>query len=483
MISVLAAQGTVLKEPRHVVSALRFLVLASLTVLGLGRPPEHAVLFWTITSVYGGVLALTTITGGGAGRKTSVSAIIFLFDVIAVSLLIILRGGDVQGFLMAYFALVLVAAIMEGLGNALVNAAVVSLVYTVINHWGSPVGEMMTLGMLGKFAFFLIIAILMGHMAAETRREAATRRKVEDDRKRISEELRNTSSNLRQSTQQLRKARDSLRANDRLATLGMLSAGIAHEMKNPIAAIFANIETAPDLLAELREAHAGGGDLDEVVEEIDDVVEDCRHACGHLQKVVLDLNDMVRGREAVLQSVAPAESLQSAMRMLRKKAGPNIMVEISRQTERRVHADPGRLLQVLLNLAGNALDAMQESGGKLALRVEDAGSDRVAFVVEDTGPGIPLDVQERIWEPFMTTKEPGKGTGLGLHLVKEMVTSHHGSIEFESTPGEGTRFRVELPAGTQPDTGVKSNVEQTPNRATGGRRGLHPQGTRPQLAG
>ncbi len=480
MINVRPVQGTVLKEPRHVVSALRFLVLVALTLLGLGQPPEHGVLFWTMTSIYGGVLVFTVLRGGSSGRKTSVSSIIFLFDVIAVSLLIILRGGEVQGFLMAYFALVLIAAIMEGLGNALVNAAVVSLVYTFINHWGASVEQLLSVSILGQFAFFLIIAILMGHMAAETRREAAIRRKVEDDRKRIAEELRNTSSNLRQSTLQLRRARDSLRANDRLATLGMLSAGIAHEMKNPIAAIFANIETAPELLTELRAVHTEGGDVEEVVQELDDVVDDCRHACRHLKKVVIDLNDMVRGREAVIQAIPPAESLQGAMRMLRKKAGANINVQVARRTERFVNADPGRLLQVLLNLAGNALDAMEEQGGDLTLSVEDAGPDRIAFLIEDSGPGIPPDVQERMWDPFMTTKEPGKGTGLGLHLVKEMVTSHHGTIECESTQGEGTRFRVELPAGNQEGG---NDVQAKPSGAARRRRGVHPQGARTQLAG
>jgi signal transduction histidine kinase len=159
-------------------------------------------------------------------------------------------------------------------------------------------------------------------------------------------------------------------------------------------------------------------------------------------------------------------------------------MEIAVETERPVRADPGRLLQVLLNLGGNALDAMEAlpKGGLLRLVARDAADGHVAFVVEDSGLGIPPEVQARLFEPFLTTKGPGKGTGLGLHLVGEIVTAMSGRITWESRTGEGTRFRVEIPVAVE---SIQTETRHDPRRQDHSDRGRsrdHSQGAGAHVA-
>ncbi|PJB32559.1 MAG: hypothetical protein CO109_03895, partial [Deltaproteobacteria bacterium CG_4_9_14_3_um_filter_65_9] len=109
-----------------------------------------------------------------------------------------------------------------------------------------------------------------------------------------------------------------------------------------------------------------------------------------------------------------------------------------------IHADPDMLRRVLLNLVGNAVDAMP-SGGTLTVSARSRPDGRISVVVEDTGTGIPAEERERIFEPYFTTKT--SGLGLGLFLTKKIVDAHGGEIFVDSTPGKGTRIEVALPSG------------------------------------
>ena len=479
-----ATKGSFLREPRQVIAALRVLVLAALAMLGIGSPPDERFLYWFVTIVYG-----ITIFGYLRARNREyevkrIKWLIFLFDVVIVSCLIVLRGQHVQGFITAYFTLVLMAAIVEGLGNAVLNALVVSAVYTMLTQWGADWRSLLTFSTMGQFVFFFVIAIFMGHVAGEARHEAAARVREEEERKRIQEALGEKASQLRESTAQLREARESLRANDHLFTLGMLSAGIAHELKNPVAAILASVREAPDMLDEMEEAIRAGQPVEEVVEELRSVMADCEHASTQLHRIAMDLNDMVRGGSAETRTLDAEESLRGAERMMRSKAGPEIEMTVTSTAEQLVRADPGRLMQVLLNLTGNAIDAMKANGGtgKLTMSAEDAGANVVTFIVADNGPGMPEEVRQRMYDPFFTTKGPGEGTGLGLHLVHEIVKSQSGTIDCRTTVGEGTEFRVKLPAVPADVAGDLTHVGSTQDTADRGRRGNDPQGAKADLA-
>jgi signal transduction histidine kinase len=161
--------------------------------------------------------------------------------------------------------------------------------------------------------------------------------------------------------------------------------------------------------------------------------------------------------------------------MLRVRAGSRIQIRTSSAACAPAAIDSGRLMQVLLNLGGNAIDAMEAEGGILSIEARRAEGGDLLLTVRDTGPGIPPAVLERMYEPFFTTKPPGKGTGLGLHLVREILTAHGGSIDCETGPDRGTEFRVRLAPAPAPGGGeIHGHPAQDP--AHRGRRGDHPQG-------
>ena len=227
---------------------------------------------------------------------------------------------------------------------------------------------------------------------------------------------------------------------ERLAAFGRIAAGIAHEVKNPLG----GIRGAGELLA-LRAADGKTREAAElIVREAD-----------RIGALVDDLMVFARGDALRLAPVNLHRILDDALDLLAHDP-----IGARSRVERRfdpslpeVEADADRLMQVFLNLARNALQAM-EGGGTLTIRTRmtlghrltGASGDPVATVLvelRDTGPGIPADVLERIGTPFFTTR-PG-GTGLGLALSQHWIARHHGTLRIESVPGEGTLARVALP--------------------------------------
>jgi signal transduction histidine kinase len=368
--------------------------------------------------------------------------LVFLWDVVAISAIIILRGQDMQSLLVATFTLMLLAAVIEGLGNVFINVLLVSMAFLALTRWGKPVSEVFDFGSMSQLALFFVTAVLMGYAAEQARNQASARRNAERHRRRAQHALVSTSNDLQHSEEQLEEAQQSLRANERLYTLGLLSAGVSHELKNPIAVIVAGVEAAEEITAELQEKVTPP---EEAAEYLAAALGECHLACEQLHRIVGDLNNLARAGEIHTTGVDLATSIDVASRLLRKLAA-DIAIDVQMSAVQMARADPGRVLQVILNLGKNALDAMHEAGGTtLTLACRNAG-DWVELLVQDDGPGIPPDLQARMFEPFVSTKGPGKGTGLGLHLVREIVTSHAGTIECESQSGKGTQFRVQLPA-------------------------------------
>ena len=477
--------GSLLKETRQVRATLRLLVLAGLVLLGLGAKPGNAVLYWSCIVVYALTIpAALSATKRGSGRWRFESSV-FLFDVVAVSLMIILRGVEVQTLLTAYFTLVLIAALVDGLGNALFHALFVSGVYLITSRWGQDWSSILSVGTLGQCVFFFVVALFMGHMAEGARAEVVERREAEEGRDQAQNALQLASTELKHSTEELRMARESLRANDHLFTLGMLSAGIAHEMKNPIAAILASVRAAPEMIEDLEQALHSGESHAAFVAELREALDDCGHACEQLQCVTRDLGDMVRGGKSEVSPVDPTEALRSAIRLLRPATGGTVTLEYDAKSDRTLMVDPGRLLQVLLNLGKNAIDAMHGAGGgTLRFAAHDTEEGHVVLRVQDTGPGIPDDVRAHMFEPFFTTKGAGKGSGMGLHLVNEIVKSQKGTIECETKVGSGTTFLVCLPtlsggASLEKETSDGHREDHAADRR---RRAEHPQSARADAA-
>jgi two-component system, NtrC family, sensor histidine kinase HydH len=224
-----------------------------------------------------------------------------------------------------------------------------------------------------------------------------------------------------------RKANESLRRAERLKTLGEMAAGMAHEVKNPLAAI----RSSAQILAE-RVSGKEAQFAQIIVSEVD-----------RLNRVVNDFLDYARPAPLKREPVLLSALLDSCLELLApviEQAGVAVKRAYA-ENERQVNADPNQLRQVFLNLILNAVQAMPTSGQvTLDVRQED-GSTQVS--VRDTGPGIPSDRLRHVFEPFHSTK-PG-GTGLGLPIAQRIVTGHEGRLRIESKPGEGTTATVTLP--------------------------------------
>lgn len=429
------AAASFLSEARHVVASLRLLVFVGLAVLGWSEPPLQPFLFWTITVVYGITVIGYMVARNGEFALRRVRYAIFLFDVLMVGGLLLLRGRDVQALVMAYATLLLLAGLTAGIGNAFWNALIVSALFTVITGWGVPPETLLTFERLAPMLFFFVIAVFMGHVAGEARRQPAE------------DQPAGGVPSLRQSTARLRAAREGVQAEDRLNTLALIAAGVAHEMRRPLAILRSGATDGVQLLEDLAAAVRAGQAPDELLQELRAVFEDADDASQRLARVAADLNHVGGSGSAEKRAVPAQETLEGAERMLRKAAGEQVEIQLHADTQRGVRGDPARMLQVLLILGDNAIAALETTGGgTVTMTAEDAGPERIAFTVRDTGCGISDDTLQRMYDPFFTTRGPGQGTGLGLYVLREIVHALGGTVHCESTLGEGAAFHVELPA-------------------------------------
>jgi two-component system sensor histidine kinase PilS (NtrC family) len=227
--------------------------------------------------------------------------------------------------------------------------------------------------------------------------------------------------------------RERVRKADRLAAVGELAAGIAHELRNPLASISGSIEV---LAGELE---LGGEDrrlMDLITRESD-----------RLDRIISDFLEYARLRPPSRASVAIDTVLEEVLVLLRNNAPKSEGVDIRlarRGNLPEVRADDEQMRQVFMNLGVNSCEAMR-GGGTLEIVAEPVGGDWVRVAFRDTGPGIDPELVGRLFEPFFTTKEGG--TGLGLALANRIVEAHGGRIEYRARARGGAEFMIMLPTG------------------------------------
>ncbi len=222
-----------------------------------------------------------------------------------------------------------------------------------------------------------------------------------------------------------------MRQSDRLATVGQLAAGVAHEIGNPLTSISSLVQLLerrmenPDHIAKL-------GRIRSNIERI--------------TKIVHELVDFTRPQATDVQAVQINDVVQSAVGLMsydNRSQKIKIDLELTPSLP-RVKASPDKLHQVMVNLLVNAFDAMKEEGDKIRI-VTSENPSSVAVKVEDNGGGMHPEVMDKIFEPFFTTKDVGKGTGLGLSVSHGIINSMNGSLNVSSLPGEGASFLIEIP--------------------------------------
>ncbi|HEY4103378.1 MAG TPA: ATP-binding protein, partial [Polyangiaceae bacterium] len=242
---------------------------------------------------------------------------------------------------------------------------------------------------------------------------------------------------LERRAQKLREAQDRLVRSERLASVGRLAAGLAHEIGNPIAALLG----LEDLLLE------GGLDPNEQ----HDFLLRMRKETERINRILRDLLQFARPGEK--QELTPARGdvaeaiADTAALIAPQKAMRDVTLELAvPEGLPPVALGAEQLVQLVLNLLLNSVDAL-DGGGRVRVSAERAPRG-VRLIVEDNGPGVAATVRERLFEPFVTTKEIGKGTGLGLAVCRGLVEAVGGSISLDTAFRDGARFVVQLPAAT-----------------------------------
>ena len=284
----------------------------------------------------------------------------------------------------------------------------------------------------------------------------------------LAEELRGKNEKLEETLGELQKAQDQIVMREKLAALGELTAGVAHEIQNPLNFVKNFAESSEELLEELQEElPEGGGTLDEaqndLVREIGgDLTENLRRIREHgerANRIVRDMLQMGRG-SGEKQSTDLNALLEEHARLAyhaARASHENFQLEINEDFDPdlgRIEIVSQEMARVFLNMVNNACHATNEKRGDpdtdagyvpgiwLSTRRE---ADQIVVRIKDNGKGIPPDVREKIFNPFFTTKPTDEGTGLGLALSNDIVREHGGVIEVESEPGEYTEMAIRLP--------------------------------------
>ncbi|MEW5742723.1 MAG: ATP-binding protein [Myxococcota bacterium] len=230
-----------------------------------------------------------------------------------------------------------------------------------------------------------------------------------------------------------KRLEDLIERNDRLDLVGRMAASVAHDLAN----LLMPVASGAALLRGLTLHN----------EEAKEAVTDIEQAAERAGQLVRQLLDFVRGGRGVLAAVDTSRLLNSYTRQLQRMLPMAVQLEADVPPDLpTVVVDGMQLFQVLLNLCLNAADAMP-SGGILWLKARPSADGGLVLEVRDTGTGIPESVRARIFDPFFTTKPPGRGTGIGLAIVKRIIEAHGGTVDFESEVGVGTTFTVTFPKG------------------------------------
>ena len=227
-----------------------------------------------------------------------------------------------------------------------------------------------------------------------------------------------------------KRIEEQLRRTEVLAELGTLASGMAHEIGTPMNVILGRAEFAMRRIDDERAKQS----LATIVTQVE-----------RITKIMNQFLTFARRRPAERRAVAVRDIISDSLEMLQERLTRHRIEVVTDVPDHvpLVHADPVQMSQVLLNLCINALHAMPD-GGTLTLKVKQEG-DVVALLISDTGHGIPQENLAKIFTPFFTTKEVGKGTGLGLTVVHGIIQEHGGNITVESETGKGTTFRILLP--------------------------------------
>jgi len=294
------------------------------------------------------------------------------------------------------------------------------------------------------------------------RTEQVTKQKEEIET--INEELTRQKNELQKTLDNLKQAQTQLVQSEKMASLGQLVAGIAHEINNPVNFISAGVEslsmnlkeigqvlerynriTANNVKEKLKEINELKQNIEykEAIREINKLIDSIKNGVNRTTEIVRGLRTFSRLDEDVLKTTDIHEGINSTLILLHNKYKNRIEIIKKYKKIPLIECFPGQVNQVFMNILSNAIDAI-EGNGTITICTSLSGKN-VRISIRDTGNGIQKNLREKIFDPFFTTKEVGKGTGLGLSITQSIIEKHKGKIEVKSEPGNGTEFIILLP--------------------------------------
>ena len=358
---------------------------------------------------------------------------IFL-DFLSLTLLLYFSGGIENPFMFYYVFHTIVSAILLTRVEAAVQTFLAILMfgamvlldhYEVIPHWPlgiAPLSDSVNAPLFTFGSFFVLVSTLVLALYMTISISERSRRKnIEISA--IREQL---------SRHELRRTEDELLREEKLASLGKMSAGIAHEINNPLTVVLTNVDVV------LEDLDENDPDYETLAIAKEEVLR-CRG-------IIEQLLTFSRGVSAGRKICDAGEVLSNSVALIKNYATLN-KVNLDTQIPQeeiycRINED--QIKQVLVNVMMNGIQAMPE-GGRLGIHLSQMEGRYVEFAVEDTGRGIARSLLSKIFDPFFTTKETGEGTGLGLSVSYKLVEDHHGVMDVQSEENKGTRVSVRLP--------------------------------------
>lgn len=233
---------------------------------------------------------------------------------------------------------------------------------------------------------------------------------------------------------EMKKRSEQLVQSEKMAALGTLTSGVAHELNNPLN----NISTSLQIVLE---------ELDEGdIEYQRDLLKESLMQVDRAQDIVKSLLEFSRETTFSTSEESILHLVKNTLKLVQGEVPSNVSILVDVPKELKAMVDPRRMQQVFLNLILNAIQAMEKQGGQIHIRAKkDEERDGIIIEIEDNGPGIPEDILPKIFDPFFTTKKVGKGSGLGLSVSQGIIAKHGGEISVKSEVGKGTCFTIFLP--------------------------------------
>ena len=250
----------------------------------------------------------------------------------------------------------------------------------------------------------------------------------------------------------------SMMHQDKMAALGQLAAGVAHELNNPLGFINSNLSSLQDYIGDVSEFVSKATesseamkalhkkmDMDYILTDTDDLIDESLQGIRRASDIIANLKSFSHPDEKTRVDLDLNSVIELALTIIKTQAKTVVDIEFTRCEEKPViHVNANQLAQVFINIVTNAIQAITDKTGRITITIE-AGKTTVDCRIADNGPGIPDAVAAKIFDPFFTTKTVGMGTGLGLSISKAIIEKYGGELHLESSSAKGTCFLIRLP--------------------------------------